>query len=126
MDKLDNFYRNITFSEKYDEKSFIYEWINNGIWCDEEYWKLEASLNHLKTQYPYPNDIPREICLGIVRIMELMMVPNWLDFEIQPSVNHPANTDATIYERFERLKFVCRSIFSGETCELFDYYPIES
>lgn len=118
MNDLYNFYRNITFSNDYDEHSFIGYWLDYGIWSDEEYWKLDDALNAVKTQYPYPADIPRDICVGIARIAELMMVPNWLDFEIKGEVSE----DSTIYARFERLKYMIRSVFTGETVADADFY----
>lgn len=50
-----------------------------------------------------------------------MMLPDWESAEIQLSSHNPVNEAATIYSRFERLKFMCRSVFSGEQCDLFDY-----
>lgn len=111
MENLNNFYRNITFSDQYDEHSFIGYWLDYSIWSDDEYWKLDDALNAVKAKYPYPNDIPRDISAGIARIAELMMVPNWLDFEIKGTVSE----ESTIYARFERLKYMVRSVFSGET-----------
>ncbi|EMS2963584.1 hypothetical protein KTT08_001981, partial [Neisseria gonorrhoeae] len=44
MCELKNFRRNITYFEGYDENSFIGKWYDDGVWDDEEYWKLENDL----------------------------------------------------------------------------------
>lgn len=44
MCELKNFRRNIPCFEGYDENSFIGKWYDDGVWDDEEYWKLENDL----------------------------------------------------------------------------------
>ena len=41
---LVNFYRNTAFDDRYDENSFIGMILDNNLWSDDEYWKLEADL----------------------------------------------------------------------------------
>ncbi|EMS3087851.1 hypothetical protein J7Z84_002113, partial [Neisseria gonorrhoeae] len=36
--------RNVPYFEGYDENSFIGKWYDDGVWDDEEYWKLENDL----------------------------------------------------------------------------------
>lgn len=123
MKKFKDLERNVTFSEEYDENSFIGKWYDYEVWSDEEYWKLEKALIEIRETYPLPEDIPRETVLKIFRIMELMIVPNWLNFSIEPSLW--VTDKITIYERYERLKQVVKSVFSGEKIEAgeidFDY-----
>lgn len=122
MGKLSNFYRNVTFFDDYDENSFIGRWLDYGIWHDEEYWKLDEALTLISEIYPYPTDIPRDICAGILRITQLMMVPHWRDFEIESSQELHENS---IFERFERLKYLLGAVFTGDVVEAsrFDYKP---
>ncbi|WP_026212766.1 Imm41 family immunity protein [Faucicola boevrei] len=110
MNDFFDFYRNVTFSQNYDENSFIGKWIDYSIWSDEEYLKLENSLLNIQKEYPYPNDLPREIVVCLFRIIELMIVPNWLDFNIEKS--NP-NDSSDIFDRFERLKVISWCILSG-------------
>lgn len=121
MDKFYNLKRNVTFWEGYDENSFIGKWVDDGIWSDSEYWKLELDLIKVKEKYPYPSNIPREITAGIFRIIELLIIPNWEQFEIEAS---PWLSDeVTIYERYERFKVMIRYLFTGEELDsrIFDY-----
>lgn len=124
MTVLLNFYRNVNLydNDYYDSNSFIGKWIDDGIWHDKEYWKLDKDLEKIRDMYPYPADIPRDICTGLMRIAELMMVSNWKAFSIEGT--QPLTEDS-IYERFERLKFMLSAIFTGETLDisLFDYQP---
>ncbi|MEF1793002.1 Imm41 family immunity protein, partial [Neisseria gonorrhoeae] len=57
--------RNVPYFEVYDENSFIGKWYDDGVWDDEEYWKLENDLIEVRRKYPYPMDIPRDIVIGI-------------------------------------------------------------
>ncbi len=112
--------RNVTFWEGYDENSFIGKWVDDGIWSDKEYWKLENDLLRIKKKHPYPKDIPREIVAGIFRINELLMVSNWTLFEIESS---PWLSDeVNIYDRFERFKVMVRCLFLGENIENSSFY----
>lgn len=122
MSNLHDLYRNVTFLEEYDEQSFIGLWLDESIWSDEEYWKLDNALNNIKQMYPYPSDIPRDISACIAHITELMIVPNWEAFSV---VGKNTSDEVSIFERFERLKFVLRSIFTGEELDVihFDYRP---
>ncbi|UNU73316.1 immunity 41 family protein [Moraxella nasovis] len=117
-----DFYRNITFSDNYDVNSFIGKWIDDAIWSDEEYIKLEKSLLTIQKAYPYPTDIPREIIISLYRIIELMMIPNWLDFDVEKS---NLNDESDIFDRFERLKLVISYVLSGNDIQEigFGYNP---
>lgn len=106
-----DFYRNVTFSESYDENSFIGKWIDESTWSDREYVKLEQSILDIQKKYSYPTDIPREIIAFLYRIIELMMVPNWLDFNIEKS---NIDDESDILDRFERFKVVISCVLSGE------------
>lgn len=44
MCEFKDFRRNIPCFEEYDENSFIGKWYDDGVWDDEEYWKLENDL----------------------------------------------------------------------------------
>ncbi|EMS2310001.1 immunity 41 family protein, partial [Neisseria gonorrhoeae] len=122
MCELKNFRRNITYFEGYDENSFIGKWYDDGVWDDEEYWKLENDLIEVRRKYPYPMDIPRDIVIGIGTIIEFLMVPNWKLFEIKASPWLPDSVG--INERYERLKTMLRYIFTEKDIVnvQFDYY----
>ncbi|WP_061818676.1 immunity 41 family protein [Neisseria meningitidis] len=122
MCELKNFRRNITCFEGYDENSFIGKWYDDGVWDDEEYWKLENDLIEVRKKYPYPMDIPRYVVIGIGTIIDFLMVPNWKLFEIKASPWLPDSVG--INERYERLKTMLRYIFTekGIVNVRFDYY----
>ncbi|EPF57755.1 hypothetical protein NM2007461_0379, partial [Neisseria meningitidis 2007461] len=44
MCEFKDFRRNIPCFKEYDENSFIGKWYDDGVWDDEEYWKLENAL----------------------------------------------------------------------------------
>ena len=44
MCEFKDFRRNIPCFKEYDENSFIGKWYDDGVWDDEEYWKLENDL----------------------------------------------------------------------------------
>ncbi|HEZ3700382.1 TPA: hypothetical protein WIA18_002132, partial [Neisseria meningitidis] len=53
MCEFKDFRRNIPCFEEYDENSFIGKWYDDGVWDDEEYWKLENALIEVRRKYPY-------------------------------------------------------------------------
>ena len=114
--------RNIPCFEEYDENSFIGKWYDDGVWDDEEYWKLENDLIEVRRKYPYPMDIPRYVVIGIGTIIDFLMVPNWKLFEIKASPWLPDSVG--INERYERLKTMLRYIFTEKDIVnvQFDYY----
>ncbi|HEZ1861598.1 TPA: hypothetical protein WHN39_002172, partial [Neisseria meningitidis] len=105
-----------------DENSFIGKWYDDGVWDDEEYWKLENDLIEVRKKYPYPMDIPRYVVIGIGTIIDFLMVPNWKLFEIKASPWLPDSVG--INERYERLKTMLRYIFTEKDIVnvQFDYY----
>ena len=122
MCKLNNFKRNIPCFEEYDENSFIGKWYDDGVWDDEEYWKLENALIEVRRKYPYPMDIPRDIVIGIGTIIEFLMVPNWKLFTIKSSPW--LSKSIKINERYERFRVMLRYIFTEIDIVnvRFDYY----
>ncbi|OIA91157.1 immunity 41 family protein [Neisseria gonorrhoeae] len=122
MCEFKDFRRNIPCFEEYDENSFIGKWYDDGVWDDEEYWKLENDLIEVRRKYPYPMDIPRDIVIGIGTIIEFLMVPNWKLFEIKASPWLPDSVG--INERYERFKTMLRYIFTEKDIVnvQFDYY----
>ncbi|HGJ8599148.1 TPA: immunity 41 family protein [Neisseria gonorrhoeae] len=122
MCEFKDFRRNIPCFEEYDENSFIGKWYDDGVWDDEEYWKLENDLIEVRRKYPYPMDIPRDIVIGIGIIIDFLMVPNWKLFEIKASPWLPDSVG--INERYERLKTMLRYIFTEKDIVnvQFDYY----
>ena len=114
--------RNVPYFEEYDENSFIGKWYDDGVWDDEEYWKLENDLIEVRKKYPYPMDIPRYVVIGIGTIIDFLMVPNWKLFEIKASPWLPDSVG--INERYERLKTMLRYIFTEKDIVnvQFDYY----
>ncbi|UOO80755.1 immunity 41 family protein [Uruburuella testudinis] len=109
MSNFKDFYRNITYYTEYNEDSFIGKWLDYGAWDDNEYWKLEQDLLEISKKYNEEKFLPQDILIGIMRIVELLMVPNWQLFSIN-SVNCK-NTEADIYDRFERIKVLLSSLF---------------
>ncbi|WP_127224940.1 immunity 41 family protein [Neisseria meningitidis] len=122
MCEFKDFRRNIPCFEEYDENSFIGKWYDDGVWDDEEYWKLENDLIEVRKKYPYPMDIPRYVVIGIGTIIDFLMVPNWKLFEIKASPWLPDSVG--INERYERLKTMLRYIFTEKDIVnvQFDYY----
>ncbi|EMS4330138.1 immunity 41 family protein [Neisseria gonorrhoeae] len=122
MCEFKDFRRNIPCFEEYDENSFIGKWYDDGVWDDEEYWKLENALIEVRKKYPYPMDIPRDIVIGIGTIIDFLMVQNWKLFEIKASPWLPDSVG--INERYERLKTMLRYIFTEKDIVnvQFDYY----
>ena len=112
MNDLKDFYRNITYCEEYDENSFIGKWLDCGEWADDEYWKLEQSLLKIAKIYNSNKLVPQDILVGIMRIVELLMVPNWTLFSINPI--DCKNKQADIYDRFERVKVLLSSLFMND------------
>ncbi|QLB15305.1 hypothetical protein A6B39_07465 [Mannheimia granulomatis] len=119
MDKLHDFYRNVTYFEEYDENSFIGRWLDYLEWNDVEYWKLESSLLEISNIYRVEKNIPQDILMGVMRIIQLLIVPNWVDFKVSDS------EDFNIYDRYERFKYMISMLFSGENIETrgFFYEP---
>ena len=122
MCEFKDFRRNIPCFKEYDENSFIGKWYDDGVWDDEEYWKLENDLIEVRKKYPYPMDIPRYVVIGIGTIIDFLMVPNWKLFEIKASPWLPDGVG--INERYERLKTMLRYIFTEKDIVnvQFDYY----
>ncbi|EMU4245360.1 immunity 41 family protein [Neisseria gonorrhoeae] len=122
MCEFKDFRRNIPCFEEYDENSFIGKWYDDGVWDDEEYWKLENDLIEVRRKYPYPMDIPRDIVIGIGTIIEFLMVPNWKLFTIKSSPWLPDSVG--IHERYERFRVMLRYIFTEIDIVnvRFDYY----
>lgn len=122
MCELKNFKRNIPCFEEYDENSFIGKWYDDGVWDDEEYWKLENDLIEVRQKYPYPMDIPRSVVIGVCTVIDFLMVPNWNVFEIKAS---PWLSDSIgINERYERLRTILHYIFTDVDIDgiKFDYF----
>ena len=122
MCEFKDFRRNIPCFEEYDENSFIGKWYDDGVWDDEEYWKLENALIEVRRKYPYPMDIPRDIVIGIGTIIDFLMVPNWKLFTIKSSPWLPKSVK--INERYERFRVMLRYIFTEIDIVnvQFDYY----
>ncbi|WP_118818364.1 immunity 41 family protein [Neisseria meningitidis] len=117
--------RNVPYFEGYDENSFIGKWYDDGVWDDEEYWKLENDLIEVRRKYPYPMDIPRDIVIGIGSIIDFLMVQNWKLFKIKASPWLPKSVK--INERYERFRVMLRYIFTDLDVEdwKFFYFPIQ-
>ncbi|WP_065236993.1 immunity 41 family protein [Gallibacterium genomosp. 3] len=111
MDKLYDFYRNITYFEQYDENSFIGRWLDYSEWNDVEYWKLEKSLLEISNMYRIEKNVSTDILMGIMRIIQLLIVPNWNDFK-------PSNIkNGSIHDRYERFKYIISMLFSESNIE---------
>ncbi|PJG85958.1 Imm41 family immunity protein [Conservatibacter flavescens] len=117
MCDLNDFYRNITFFEEYDENSFIGRWLDYSEWNDHEYFKLEKSLLKIARIYQENDELKQDILMGIMRIVELMMISNWGYFEVK---------SLDIYDRYDRFKYLLSKLFSKEEIFLdnFAYSPI--
>lgn len=117
---FENFNRNITFLGEgiYDPNSFIGLWIDEGVWSDTEYWKLEKDLLSINVHHPTNIPIPRNILWGVMRITQLMMVSNWNNFSIyKPHELYTLDEDwgvPTIFDRYERFKYVLGILFTDE------------
>lgn len=113
MIELNDFYRNITYFEEYDENSFIGRWLDYSEWNDKEYWKLEKSLLKIADMYNKEGMVSKDVLMGIMRIIELLLVPDWMVFKVK---------DNDIYDRFDRFKYVLSKLFSNEQIELYDFF----
>lgn len=71
----------------------------------------------IQKEYPYPSDIPREIFISLYKMIELMMVPNWLDFDIEKS----QSDDSDIFDRFERMKLMISCVLSGDNMQEIEF-----
>lgn len=117
---FESFNRNITFLGEgiYDPNSFIGLWIDEGVWSDTEYWKLEKDLLSINVHHPTNIPIPRNILWGVMRITQLMMVSNWNNFSIyKPHELYTLDEDwgvPTIFDRYERFKYVLGILFTDE------------
>lgn len=115
---LENFNRNITFLDDYDPNSFIGLWIDECVWSDTEYWKLEKDILSINYHYSNNKAIPRNILFGIMKITQLMIIPNWNDFSIyKPHELYTLDEDwgkPTIFDRFERFKYLLGILFTEE------------
>ncbi|MGT9759621.1 immunity 41 family protein [Neisseria meningitidis] len=122
MCEFKDFRRNIPCFKEYDENSFIGKWYD-GVWDDEEYWKLENDLIEVRKKYPYPMDIPRDIVIGIGTIIDFLMVQNWKLFEIKVSLG--LHKSVKINECYERFRVMLRYIFTDLDVEdwKFFYFP---
>ncbi|HEZ6746725.1 TPA: immunity 41 family protein [Neisseria meningitidis] len=124
MCEFKDFRRNIPCFEEYDENSFIGKWYDDGVWDDEEYWKLENDLIEVRRKYPYPMDIPRDIVIGIGTIIDFLMVPNWELFEIKASTWLPKSVK--INERYERFRVMLRYIFTDLDVEDWKFFLLSN
>jgi len=118
---FENFNRNITFlgEEIYDPNSFIGLWLDDGVWSDLEYWKLEKDLLSINFHYPKNTTIPRNILWGVMRITQLMIVPDWDNFSIfKEHELYTLDEDwgiPTIFDRYERFKYLLGILFTDKT-----------
>ncbi len=113
MKELNDFYRNVTYFEEYDENSFIGRWLDYSEWNDKEYWKLEKSLLKIADIYNKEGSVSKDILVGVMRIIELLLVPDWMVFKVK---------DNNIYDRFDRFKYVLSKLFSNEQIKLYDFF----
>lgn len=117
---FENFNRNITFLGEgiYDPNSFIGLWLDEGVWSDIEYWKLEKDLLSINFHYPKNTPIPRNILWGVIRITQLMMVSNWNNFSIYKQHELYTLDDEwgvpSIFDRYERFKYILGILFTDE------------
>ena len=109
---LENFKRNVTYLDEYDEKSFIGFWLDYNTWSDIEYWKLEEDLLKIR----HLDDISFDDLSDLMRIVQLMFVPNWKDFTVmkeheQFTLNKDWGKAPNISDRFERFTYVLGFLF---------------
>lgn len=119
MEKYMDFYRNVTYSRLYDENSFIGRWLDYSEWNDDEYWKLEKDFLNIATTYRNTKLVEQDVLIGIMRIIELLIIPSWDSFTIF------TDDKSDIYDRYERFKYIISKIFSDEYMDLsiFSYNP---
>jgi len=112
---LEDLRRNITYLNEYDEKSFIGLWIDDGVWSDVEYWKLEKDLLKIINHNNEKNCIQTHILGYVMRVIQLMMVSNWENFSIfDEHEKYTLNEDwgePDIFDRYERFKYVIGVLF---------------
>lgn len=116
---LENFKRNLPYpgSPDFDQDSFIGLWVDDCVWSDVEYWKLEKDLLSINSIYPSPTLVPREILIGVMKIVQFLMVPNWNNFQILETaelytLDKNIEEIPNIYDRFERLQYVLSVLYT--------------
>ncbi|MCK3655914.1 hypothetical protein A4G19_09115 [Pasteurellaceae bacterium Macca] len=117
MNDIFDFYRNVTFFKEYDVNSFIGRWLDYSEWNDVEYSKLERDLLKIAYAYREKNEIHQDILVGVMRIIELLMVPDWRVFIIESNTN-----DTDIYDRYERFKYIISVLFTNKDIILDDFF----
>ncbi|WP_324682396.1 immunity 41 family protein [Bibersteinia trehalosi] len=119
MEKYMDFYRNVTYSRLYDENSFIGRWLDYSEWNDDEYWKLEKDFLNIAITYRKTKLVEQDVLIGIMRIIELLIIPSWDSFTIF------TDGKSDIYDRYERFKYIISKMFADEHMDLsiFSYNP---
>lgn len=117
MNNIFNFYRNVTLFKEYDVNSFIGRWLDYSEWNDIEYYKLENDLLKIANEYRIKNEIHQDILIGVMRIIELLIIPDWSVFIIVPN-----DTDTDIYDRYERFKYIISVLFTNKDIQLDSFF----
>lgn len=117
---LVNFYRNTAFDDRYDENSFIGMILDYNLWCDDEYWKLEADLKKILRHYKN-KELDPEIMQGIISISnDIFLNGSWRDVDIDAksecfkTYEYQEDTKPNIFDRFRRIKSLLLAVASGD------------
>ena len=117
---LVNFYRNTAFDDRYDENSFIGMILDYNLWCDDEYWKLEADLKKILQHYKN-KELDPEIMQGIISISnDIFLNGSWRDVSVDTksecfkTYEYQEDTKPNIFDRFRRIKSLLLAVASGD------------
>ena len=117
---LVNFYRNTAFDDRYDANSFIGMILDYNLWCDDEYWKLEADLKKILQHYKN-KELDPEIMQGIISISnDIFLNGSWRDVDIDAKSEcfkldeYQEDTKPNIFDRFRRLRSLLLAVASGD------------
>ena len=115
---LVNFYRNTAFDDRYDANSFIGMILDNNLWSDDEYWKLEADLKKILQHYKN-KELDPEIMQGIIS-NDIFLSGSWRDVDIDAKSEcfkldeYQEDTKPNIFDRFRRIKSLLLAVASGD------------
>ncbi len=110
---LENFVRNVTYyGDSFDEKSFIGYCLDEYVWSDVEYWKLEADLLKIRDIL---DDLDYDFLSDLMRIIEILMLTYspltiYKEHE-QYTISKKINRKPNIHDRYERLTSVLDVLF---------------
>lgn len=109
MNHIDAILKNVVWSDRYDEASFIGTLHERAVWDTEKYRELEAAVYGLAAQ---PKDFP-PLIWPLFRIFSYTTLSLAAHFDPNDAFRIDNLTDAQIYDYRERFQLVFEGVFSG-------------